>query len=73
MTISEHSESESSSLHSSEGGQSSLLGATNSSGHISTICFKVAEITNDNRAEKLQIWTKMRQKVTDWRTESLTD
>ena len=32
MTISEHSESESSSLHSSEGGQSSLLGATNSSG-----------------------------------------
>ena len=32
MTISEHSKSESSSLHSSEGGQSSLLGATNSSG-----------------------------------------
>ena len=34
---------------------------------LSTICFKVAEITNDNRAEKLQIWTKMRQKVTNFR------
>ena len=31
---------------------------------ISIIYFKLAEITNGNEAEKLQIWAKYRQKVT---------
>ena len=30
----------------------------------SIICFKLAEITNGNEAEKLQIWAKYKQKVT---------
>ena len=31
---------------------------------LSIIYFKLAEITNGNEAEKLQIWAKYRQKVT---------